>query len=107
MKQTINFEQFCDSFKGGGGADRSEQFSYEGKRALFDYLENYEEETGEELELDPIALCCEYTEYKNLAELQEDYTDIKSVEELEENTQVIPIGDNYSTGEGSFIIAQY
>ena len=37
MKQTVNFSQFCDAFK---LMDRNGQFTYEGKRALFDYLEN-------------------------------------------------------------------
>ena len=46
-------------------------FTYEGKRALFDYLENLEEDTGTEIELDTIALCCEYSEYSNLKEIIE------------------------------------
>ncbi len=59
MKQSITFSQFCDAFRDMG---RNEQFSYEAKRVLFDYLEQYTEETGEEVELDVIALCCEYSE---------------------------------------------
>jgi len=43
-------------------ADRRDNFSYEGLNALFDYLEDYEEQTGEEIELDVIALCCDYAE---------------------------------------------
>ena len=104
MKKTVNFSDFCDAFR---NHDRQEQFSYEGKRALFDYLENYEEETGQELELDPIAFCCEYTEYENLKELQQDHPDIESIEKLEDNTQVIPIDEDYSEGEGAFIIQQF
>jgi len=38
MKQTINFSQFCDAF----GESYKNSFSYEGKRALFDYLEGGE-----------------------------------------------------------------
>lgn len=72
-----------------------------GKRALFDYLEAYEEDTGDEVEFDVIALCCEYTEYENLKELQEDYTDIKSIEDLEDHTTVIKIDDD------RFIIQDY
>jgi len=59
MKQSIGFIEFCNAFDAYG---RSEQFSYEAQRALFDYLEDYEESTGEELELDVIALCCDYSE---------------------------------------------
>jgi len=32
------------------------------KRALFDHLENVEEDTGEQIELDVIGLCCDYEE---------------------------------------------
>ena len=59
MKQTINFSQFCDAFR---AHDRQDQFSYEGKRVLFDELQDYEEQTGNEMELDVIALCCEFVE---------------------------------------------
>ena len=88
MKQSVNFSEFCDRFR---DMDRNEHFTYEGKRALFDYLENLEDDMGEEIELDIIALCCDFTEYENLEELQENYTDIESIEELEEHTTVIMI----------------
>lgn len=98
MKQIINFSQFVDAF---ARMDRADNFSYEGKKALFNYLEQYEEDTGSEIELDIIALCCEYTEYKNLEELQENYSDIDSMEELEQHTQVIMINNE------SFIIQDF
>ena len=60
MKQTINFSQFCDAFR---AHDRQDQFSYEGKRVLFESLQDYEDSTGEQIELDVIALCCEFDEY--------------------------------------------
>ena len=59
MKQSITFSQFVDAFR---AHDRQDQFTYEGKRVLFDQLEDYEEQTGSEIELDVIALCCEYAE---------------------------------------------
>lgn len=98
MKQYIGFCQFCDSF----GEERKNQFSYEGKQALFDYLESYEEDTGEELELDIISICCDYTEYKNLEELKENYNDIETMEDLENNTRVIEI-----KGTDRFIIQNF
>ena len=70
MKQTINFSQFCDAFR---AHDRQDQFSYEGKRALFDYLEELENGIGEEIELDPIALCVEYTEHESAWDAMEQY----------------------------------
>lgn len=59
MKTTITFYSFCDAFK---SFNRDNAFSYDGKRALFDYLEEVEQSTGEEIELDVIELCCEYNE---------------------------------------------
>ena len=100
MKQTINFYDFSDAFRKAG---RANQFTYEGQRALFDYLEQYEEDCDTEIELDVIALCCEYVEYDSLEEFQleyghEDYTDIDSIYN---QTQVITFG------EGSFIIESF
>lgn len=58
MKQTIGLSQFTDEFM----AIRPNNFSYEGLEQLFDYFESYEQDTGEEIELDVIAICCEYQE---------------------------------------------
>jgi hypothetical protein len=59
MKKTIDFSDFRDAFQRIG---RNDQFSPEGLEVLFNYLEGYEQDTGEELELDVIALCCDYSE---------------------------------------------
>lgn len=50
-----------------------ESFSREGAEALVWYLEELEEEIGEEIELDPIALRCDWSEYKNYIEAAQDY----------------------------------
>jgi hypothetical protein len=68
MKQTVNKSMFMDAFK----ALRPDNFSYAGLSALFDYLESYEEELGEEIELDVIALCCEFREYPSAVEAAEE-----------------------------------
>lgn len=93
-----NVYQFREAFRLAG---RMDQFSYEGLEVLFDYLENLIEDTGETIELDVIALCCEYYEssieelignYKiDLSEVDEDDPDsiIDVVREyLEHNTSV-------------------
>jgi len=69
MYQRITFSDFVDAFRRHG---REEQFSYDGKRALFDYLEQLEEDTGKPVELDVIGLCCEYEE-STVDDLIEDY----------------------------------
>ena len=59
MFQTVTFSDFRDAFR---AHDRIDTFSREGAQILFDYLESYEQDTGEQIELDVIALCCDYTE---------------------------------------------
>lgn len=63
MKQTITFNDFSQAF---ANKDRNDKFSVEGQRALFDYFE----EVDENMELDVIAICCEYSEdtYGDVAE---------------------------------------
>lgn len=80
MKQTINCYQFEQAFITMG---RENNFSYVGRKALFDYLEEYEDSTGEEIELDVVALCCEYTEYANVKEFADAYSDDYIVWEIE------------------------
>jgi hypothetical protein len=59
MKTTVSRYDFERAFV---DADRKENFSYEALGLLFDYFESYEEETGTEIELDVVAICCEYSE---------------------------------------------
>lgn len=60
MYTTIrSFYAFAHEFHVCG---RGDQFSTEALRILFDYLEQYEEDTGESVELDVVALCCDYNE---------------------------------------------
>lgn len=106
MIQTINFSQFCDSFSD----TYKNNFSYEGKRALFDYLEQLEEDTGGVIELDPIALCCEYSEHENAVDCASNYNDFTASDEdnaeaealqfLQDRTQVIEF-------EGGIIIQDF
>ena len=69
MKKTVSEYEFSRWFE----EHRPNNFSRAGLRALFEYLEEYEEDTGEQIEFDPIALCCEYTEYDNIAEFHSVY----------------------------------
>lgn len=103
MKTSVSFSQFVDAFRLMG---RESQFTYDGKRALYDYLENYESQTGAEVSLVVIALCCEYTEYENFEEFKKDYSDIENFAELEENTMVISTG-KYQDEESPFLIANF
>ena len=71
MKQSVNFYDFERAFR---TMDRDNHFSYHGLRALFDYLEELGEDTGEEIELDVIALCCEFSEYTSALEAADNYS---------------------------------
>ena len=88
MKQTINKSQFRDAFN---GMDRGDQFSYGALGAIFDHYEGYEDDCGEETELDVIAVCCEWCEYADLAELKENYSDIEGLEDLRDHTTVLEL----------------
>ena len=59
MKLNVNFNSFVDAFNNAG---RQDNFSYEALQVIFGYIEDYEQDSGEEIELDVIALCCEWTE---------------------------------------------
>ena len=73
-----NVYQFREAFRLAG---RMDQFSYEGLEVLFDYLDNLSEDTGEPIELDVVALCCDYYE-SSVEELIDNYNiDLSEVEE--------------------------
>jgi len=79
---------------------RPDQFSYKALQALWEHFEQYEEDTGEQIEFDPISICCDYSEYQDIKEIQENYPDIKSMKDLERETQVISF-------DGGFVIQNY
>ena len=59
IKQTVTESDFRNAFR----SIRPDNFSYEGLTALYEYLNELSEDLGEDIELDVIALCCDYTEY--------------------------------------------
>lgn len=96
MFQSVNFSSFCDSFR---NLDRQDQFTYAGKRVLFDYLEQYEEDTGESIEIDVIALCCEYVESTvdeiiRKYSLDTDTTEGQAINWLQDRTSICGVTDS-------------
>lgn len=81
MKTTVNLYDFQDAFVRMG---RDNQFSYEGLEILFNGLEEFEEDTGEEMELDVIALCCDYSEM-SINEVIQSYPDLFEEDRLEDD----------------------
>jgi len=95
MKTIVTSSRFHDAFQGL----RANQFSHAGLNALFDYFNEYEESTGEEVELDVIGICCDFAEYEDLEELQEEH-DVETIEELQGMTLVLEF-------DGGIIIQNY
>jgi hypothetical protein len=96
MKTTVNFSEFRDSFQ----EIRPDNFSYEGLRHLFSWLEQYEEDTGEEVELDVIAICCDFSEdtFQNIAD-QYDF-DLSQYETDEEKQEAVA---DYLSDQGVYV----
>jgi hypothetical protein len=85
--QTVSEADFISAFK----LIRHGQFSYEGLKALYEYLDELYQD--EYYNLDAIAICCDFTEYENFEEIKKDYSDISSIDELLGKTTLIPVGD--------------
>ena len=88
MIQTISECDFKDAFRAYG---RTDNFSFEG--LLFDFFENMEADTGEQIELDVIGICCDYCQ-RTLEDINQDYNqefgDLDEAEEwLQERTRVV------------------
>lgn len=109
MKQTVTLSSFRDAFF---RCNRGEQFTYEALELIFDYIEEYECSTGEEIELDPVSICCEWAEDdpKTIAE----YYDI-DIEGLEDDELIAHVVDELmnatsyaaATSSGSIVYVQF
>ena len=80
---------FLDEFK----KIRPNNFSRDGLTALYNYLVEFEEDMKEDFEFDPIALCCEYTEYENFKDFQtqHDEFDFKTMDDILGVSSIIEI----------------
>jgi len=99
MITTITEHDFINAFvisRGVSGCPLSykNNFSYEGLQELFAYYEQLENDTGEQIELDVVAICCEWTEYESKQEMLETYG-MENREEIENNTTVLKVKNHY------------
>jgi hypothetical protein len=69
MKKTMNTYDIANALI----ADTNAAWSRAGAYALAEYLEEYEELTGEELELDVVAIRCDFSEYTSLQDWASEY----------------------------------
>lgn len=101
MKTTVNLSMFRDAFS--SSSHYKYNFSYTGLSYLFGFLEDLEKDTGEELELDVIALCCDYAE-ASVDELIDDYS-IPVPDEADDKEKLEIVLDFIN--EYSFIVGTY
>lgn len=77
---TVNFDEFVHLFK---NVYKRDNYSYEGYRFLFDYLESYSDDIGEDYRLDVIGICCDFYEY-TLEEIKREYDIVSECETMDE-----------------------
>ena len=70
MKKTIDANRVADELR----ADEYGGWSYYGAQALAEFLEDLEEDTGEDIELDVVAIRCDFNEYATATEAMRDHT---------------------------------
>jgi len=78
-------------------------FSYRGLRHLFEYLDEITDEDNP-LKLDVIAICCDYSEYKNLDEYLKEYNTLHtSIKEITGKEDINKLNEEEQTELKSFI----
>ena len=91
LVKRVSFYDFVKEFEKHG---RENEFSEEGKRALFDYLNELGNYMGEYIELDILEICCNFTEYNSIEEFNDDYGyDVECIEDINYYTVVIPVDE--------------
>lgn len=85
MKQTVSRWDFKDAFR----RIRPGNFSEAGLNLMFDWLEEYEQDTGTEMELDVIAICCDYSEETPAEIIAEHQMDIPDTVDVEDESEVM------------------
>jgi len=87
MKQTIDLNDFREAFR---RMDRERNFSYNGLEALYELCE----EINPDMELDVIALCCDFEEGE--PEYFIEAYELRSIDELYEHTLAIDVENSTS-----------
>ena len=87
--QRITEDQFINEFED----IRPNNFSIVGLCALYEWLENMSEDIDKPYELDVIAICCEFTEYASLAEIQANYGAGLTLDDFQYDTIVIELAN--------------
>jgi len=105
MKQTVNNSDFHNAFN---HMDRGTQFSHEALNLIYDYLE----EIDPDMELDVIAICCDFSE-SSVEQIIRDYSiDCDHIEDDEIDSHVLNYlyahtGVAGQTTDGSIVFQQF
>lgn len=86
IKNTYDFRlEFLNS-------SRAEQFSLLALDALFEYHDELSDAIGEDIKVDVIGICCEWSEYESVEECCAAHgSDYNDLDDLQEKTTVIPL----------------
>ena len=71
MKMTLTESYFLRAW---ADSSRADYFSRDALRALFEHIEELEQDMGEEMEFDIVGLCCDWTEYDTAREAASEYS---------------------------------
>lgn len=85
MKKKIGESEFIDTLR----ADEYVKWSYGAAKALYEYFEQYEDDTGEDIELDPVAIRCEFSEYTTCDEAASNYFEYEGMEYDEDGAELL------------------
>jgi hypothetical protein len=102
MKITLSTYEVAGRLMDDRSSDNGQsRWSRAAAYALAEYYQDLEESLGEELEFDPVAIRCEWTEYSTLQEIAQNYNpslieggDDAIMEYLQDHTQVITLPDS-------------
>ena len=105
MINTIKANEFINGIM----SIRPDNFTADALSQMFDLFEQYEDEMGEQLEFDPIAICCAFSQ-STLEEVNsyysKEFTDMGScIEWLNDNTMVVATGE-YLYLSGDWVVYQ-
>lgn len=75
IKTTVSKNVFMDSLR--------TNFSWDGALALYEYYDQLSDDLGEDIEFDPVAIRCEWSEYTLNEYNQEFGLELEDIDELE------------------------
>ena len=85
--KTLNKNEFIDDLL----RDDYAGWTYEDAEALYDYHEQLSEDIGEDIELDRVAIRCEWDRAIDIDEVIEIYSEVNSLDDLYDHTTVIEL----------------